>query len=248
MAQKTIQKKQSSILDSFFKKNVSIEVEQTNTVDMVTDVVIQQNEEITDSEMHDHEVCESINDENSFFDVDISDVLDEKNDTDIYMNSDFEEHVDNILDENSSFMPEWSSKVEPLKKNVLESQIIVGQDASGSKMFAIFNSHQEILDYSDNLPKEHRVFYEYIQSSQPARLVFDIDSYDPSIIGDIRNQMILVQNVLMCTLDIFQSMNIDCQFLNFKISDSSRKNKFSLHLVSNYYFETWEMHCKFKKI
>ena len=33
----------------------------------------------------------------------------------------------------------------------------------------------------------------------------------------------------------------------FKTSKSSRENKFSVHLVSNYYFETWEMQCKFIK-
>ena len=40
-------------------------------------------------------------------------------------------------------------------------------------------------------------------------------------------------------------MNIDCENLRFKISDSSRDEKFSVHLVANYYFETWQQQCKF---
>ena len=110
---------------------------------MVTDCP---NAETTDSEMH--KVCESINEEHSFFDVDMSDVVDEKMNTDVDIDSNFEEIVGKSLDNNSFFWPEWSYKVKPLKKNVLESQVIIGQDinASGSKVFAIFNSHQEMLE------------------------------------------------------------------------------------------------------
>ena len=48
----------------------------------------------------------------------MSDVLDKKIVTDIDMHSDFEELVEKSLDENSSILPKWSYKVEPLKKNV----------------------------------------------------------------------------------------------------------------------------------
>ena len=55
----------------------------------------------------------------------------------------------------------------------------------------------------------------------------------------------LINSIVMDTVKTFQQMNIDCQNLRFKISDSSRDEKFSVHLVANYYFETWQQQCKF---
>ena len=40
-------------------------------------------------------------------------------------------------------------------------------------------------------------------------------------------------------------MNIDCQ--NIQYSESTRSNKFSVRIVSNYRFESWDIQCKFMK-
>ena len=48
-------------------------------------------------------------------------------------------------------------------------------------------------------------------------------------------------------IKVFQERNIDCQNIQFKYSDSSRSDNFSVHIVSNYYFDTWNTQCKFIK-
>ena len=62
----------------------------------------------------------------------------------------------------SFFEPEWFNKIKTLKEKVSDSEVIIAQDTNseGTKQFAIFNSHKQVLDYSDKLPAEHRVFYE----------------------------------------------------------------------------------------
>ena len=42
-------------------------------------------------------------------------------------------------------------------------------------------------------------------------------------------------------------MNIDCQKIQFKYADSSHSDKFSVHIISNYYFDIWITMCKFMK-
>ena len=74
MSPKTTTKKQSSILDSFCKKDVNIEVKQTCTLNMVTDIVIQEISESTESDMN--EVCDLMIDENPFFDTDMNGLID----------------------------------------------------------------------------------------------------------------------------------------------------------------------------
>ena len=94
--------------------------------------------------------------------------IDEKSHTEMDEDSDFEEPLDMIdsdemcINKSSFLQPEWFNKIKTLKEKVSDSEVIIAQDTNseGTKQFAIFNSHQQVLDYSDKLPAEHRVFYE----------------------------------------------------------------------------------------
>ena len=55
-----------------------------------------------------------------------------------------------LIDEPSSFFePEWHFKIKTPKETVSSTQIIAAKDISlsGKKIFAIFDSHQHLLDY-----------------------------------------------------------------------------------------------------
>ena len=60
--------------------------------------------------------------------------------------------------------PEWYGKIKELKENVTNSDIIVCRDINStlSKNFAIFDSHQSLLNYSNSLQKEQRILYEWL--------------------------------------------------------------------------------------
>ena len=57
--------------------------------------------------------------------------------------------------------PEWHSTIKELKVTVSCSQLIVATDmnVSGAKMFALFNSHQHVVDYIYRILKEQRMLY-----------------------------------------------------------------------------------------
>ena len=66
-------------------------------------------------------------------------------------------------DEPSSFLePEWHAKIKTLKETVSGSQVIAAKDinADEAKIFALFNSHQHLLDYIYRILKEQRMIYE----------------------------------------------------------------------------------------
>ena len=90
--------------------------------------------------------------------------------------------------------------------------------------------------------------FENLCSDWPASIVFDIDSKSDMIIKDVRNQTQMVESVILITINTLIKIGIDCQFIKFKTSESSRENKFSVHLVSNYYYEPWEIQFKFISI
>ena len=130
-----------------------------------------------------------------------------------------------------------------------DTQIIVAKDKdlSGRKKFAIFNSHQQLLDYIYRVPAEERMLYEWILPNQPTKLVFDIDSEDTDVINNPATQHLMYQNVYLKTVEVLQDLNIDCRRLRFAISDSTRPKKFSVHMVANFYFKSWKLQCDFIK-
>ena len=111
-------------------------------------------------------------------------------------------------------------------------------------MFALFDSHEHLLDYIYRIPKEQRMIYKWIWLNRPARMVFDIESKDPFVIANPSEHLALYRVVYIRTMEAFQSLDIDCRNIKFAISDSTRKDKFSIHIVSNYYFETWDIQCQ----
>ena len=136
--------------------------------------------------------------------------------------------------------PEWYGKIKELKENVTNSDIIVCRDINSTlqKNFAIFDSHQSLLNYSNNLQKEQRVLYEWLLPDCPARFVVDMDnSLDYQVITNPIVQSRRVASFLLKVISVFQELNIDCKNIRFKYSDSTREGKFSVHIVSKYYFE-----------
>ena len=150
----------------------------------------------------------------------------------------------------SSFIePEWHFKINTLKETVKGSQIIAAKDihADGKKMVALFDSHQHLLDYIYRIPKEQRMIYEWILPDRPAKLAFDIDSTDPYVLEDPYLQVSMIYDAYFKTIEVLQELNLDFKKVAFAISDSSRKEKFSVHMVSNFYFESWNIQCTFMK-
>ena len=78
-------------------------------------------------------------------------------------------------------------------------------------------------------------------------MVFDVESKDQFVIYNPSEHLALYRGVNIRTMEAFQSLDIDCRNIQFAISDSTRKDKFSIHIVSNYYFETWDIQCQFMK-
>ena len=54
----------------------------------------------------------------------------------------------------TAFTPEWHSKIKDVKGNVTESEVIIARDinSDGAKNFAVFDSHESVLQYSNSLP------------------------------------------------------------------------------------------------
>ena len=138
------------------------------------------------------------------------------------------------------FEPEWHPVIKTLKETASDTQFIVAKDKelSGKKNLALFNSHQQLLDYIYRVPEEERMLYEWIMPNQPAKLVFDIDSEDADVINNPAAQHLMYQNVFLKTVEVLQDLNIDCRKLRFAISDSTRPKKFSVHMVANFYFKS----------
>ena len=107
-----------------------------------------------------------------------------------------------------SLEPEWYPIIKPCKEKASDTDIIVARDinSDGSKNFAIFSTHQSILDYSDSLKKEHRVLYEWLTPHLPAKLVFDIDSSNPRDINSPIYQRMFINSIVMDTVKIFQQI------------------------------------------
>ena len=91
------------------------------------------------------------------------------------------------------------------------SQLIVAKDidAKFKKIFAIFNSHQHVLDYIDRILKEERMLYEWILPHMPAKLVFDIHCTDELVINDPTYQSTMFDDFYYKTIEVFQEMNLD---------------------------------------
>ena len=137
-----------------------------------------------EDEMHDDEL-EALVDDNPFFFGNTEEVPERLTDT--------EEEEASIqkrmkLDEEPAafFEPVWHERIKNLKSTVSGSQLIVAKDINAQlkKIFAIFNSHQHVLDYIDRIPKEERMLYEWILPHMPAKLVFDIDCSEELVIND----------------------------------------------------------------
>ena len=136
------------------------------------------------------------------------------------------------------FIPKWHSKIKDLKEKVTGSEVIMAHDINSkmAKNFAVFDSYESVLQYRDGLQKDQRMLYEWILPNRPARFIVDIDNEtDHQLIGNPIKQMNYVESFLLRVIDVFQEMNIDCQNIEFKFSDSSRSDKFIVHIVSNYY-------------
>ena len=185
----------------------------------------------------DDDELEALDDDSPFFDLDNEEEL--------------PEHKRIKLDDEplDFFEPVWHEIIKNLKSTVSGTQLIVAKDidAKLTKIFAIFNSHQHVLDYIYRIPIEERMLYEWILPHMPAKLVFDIDSSYEHVINNTQYQSAMFDAVYYKTIEVFQEMNLDYRHLKFLVSDSSRKEKFSIHLVSNFYFESWEIQCQFVK-
>ena len=84
------------------------------------------------------------------------------------------------------------------------------------------------------------MLYEWLLPNRPSRFIVDIDNKtDHEMIRNPIMQMKHVGSFVLRVIEVFQEMNIDCQNIQFKYEDSSRSDKFSVHIVSNYYFDTW---------
>jgi hypothetical protein len=72
---------------------------------------------------------------------------------------DFTQHSQSQRVADRTLEPEWYPIIKPCKEKASDTDIIVARDinSDGSKNFAIFSTHQSILDYSDSLKKEQRV-------------------------------------------------------------------------------------------